>query len=363
MALFSEEQKREMSRLYHETLQHDKYNGFICPVCGSGSGKQGTGMAARIENDGKWHYTCFACSLDRPLIDCFELEGIIHNTSDFRQQAEYVMEKIGQTFRPDSNVIEKKPYHPVKQQPRERQDFTEFYKEANRALNDRFEFLKNKNWLRGLSLKTLNHFNMGYLEWHYVNPKTGKENKGYTPKLIVPIKNYCYLERDMRSIKEIRAFTSKSPNPEETFNKIMNYSKQKRGGSDLYNIFNPKRRPALSTVWILEAEIDSASLYEADQKFHAVGLGSISNAGKLIRRLQRDQDFYRQYRYLVALDNDEAGKAAGKQITEWLKEIGLDAVYLENGWKDCKDPNEYLMKHGRTALKELLEKQLEGAGD
>lgn len=53
-------------------------NGFICPLCGSGSGKHGTGLTSKD----KVHYTCWACGQIRHN-DVIDIIGIIYGITSF----------------------------------------------------------------------------------------------------------------------------------------------------------------------------------------------------------------------------------------------------------------------------------------
>ena len=64
--------KYEVQRRAKELLQPDNSKqGFICPICGSGSGKKGTGITTK---DGI-HFTCWAgCFSNADIIDIIGLE-------------------------------------------------------------------------------------------------------------------------------------------------------------------------------------------------------------------------------------------------------------------------------------------------
>ena len=64
--------KYEIQRRAKELLQPDNSKqGFICPICGSGSGKKGTGITTK---DGI-HFTCWAgCFSNADIIDIIGLE-------------------------------------------------------------------------------------------------------------------------------------------------------------------------------------------------------------------------------------------------------------------------------------------------
>ena len=63
-----EQAKAEIKARYAEYLEQDKSKkGYICPICGSGSGKNGTGITTK---DGI-HFTCWAkgCFTNSDIID------------------------------------------------------------------------------------------------------------------------------------------------------------------------------------------------------------------------------------------------------------------------------------------------------
>jgi len=105
---------------------------------------------------------------------------------------------------------------------------------------------------------------------------------------------------------------------------------------------------------IVEGEIDVLSFVEAGVD----NVISVPNGFNLQGNVNLDYlDHYLEYfdnkeKIYLALDNDEAGL---KGRAEFLRRLGSDRCYLVD-FKDCKDANEYLIKHGKAELKGCIVK-------
>jgi twinkle protein len=105
---------------------------------------------------------------------------------------------------------------------------------------------------------------------------------------------------------------------------------------------------------IVEGEIDCLSFVEAEV-FNTV---SIPNGFNLQGNINLDYldnylDFFdNKDKIYLALDNDEAGL---KGRAEFIRRLGSERCYIVD-FKDCKDANEYLIKHGKEELKDVIDK-------
>lgn len=81
-------------------------------------------------------------------------------------------------------------------------------------------------------------------------------------------------------------------------------------------------------VFVCEAQIDALSIEQAGG--NAVAIGSTNNGGKLltyIKQLQSNDPGYKSKKtFIIAFDNDEAGKPAEKKLIEELTEAGFIAM-------------------------------------
>ena len=305
---------------------------YICPLCGSGNGKNKSG-AFFIKKDGlRWK--CFACDKSGDLLDLIGyVEGIDEFTSQLNRAKE--MFNISVDFYSnnlDPVILQQKKKIGEKMENTEKQDYTSFFKGAHANLNK-----TNYAYKRGLSDDILRKFMVGYVQnWKHPN---APENISGSPRLIIPITKDSYLDRDTRDV--IPEFQQK-------------YAKTKVGGS---NIFNAKALKSNSnqSIFVVEGEIDALSVMEVGAV--AVGLGSTSNIQKFIDLVSHSE---LKCPLLLAFDNDIAGKNAQEKLAKKLKEknISFKFASLVNG--DIKDPNAMLMKDRETFSK-LVAKELENS--
>ncbi|MDB3913288.1 toprim domain-containing protein [Flavobacteriaceae bacterium] len=102
---------------------------------------------------------------------------------------------------------------------------------------------------------------------------------------------------------------------------------------------------------ITEGEMDVLALHEAGIKnVISVPNGATLNSNNL-DYLDNCIDYLEdKTKIILAVDTDEAGQAL-KQ--EFIRRLGAESCYLVD-FDDCKDANEYLLKHGNEALKNAI---------
>ena len=221
-------------------------------------------------------------------------------------------------------------------------NYLEFYKQANKNIQ-----ATNYPEKRGLSKAILDRFKIGYVEnWKHPN---ASENVTGSPRLIIPVTQTSYLARDTRD---------NIPDYQKE------YAKTKVGGSDIFNGIAFTQN-ADQPIFIVEGEIDALSIMEVGGV--AVGLGSTSNAKKLLKILEGKK---LERPLILALDNDSAGRRAQDELAKLLQDKKIPYIIAELTTKDVKDPNEMLVKNRETfkarveeAIKDDKEKYLETSTD
>lgn len=307
-------------------------NLYVCPLCGSGTGKSGTG-AFSIKNGTSWK--CFSCNAGG---DIFDLYGAINGTTDHNEQLRGLSEMYGiqvasyrstaqEDFSPEyQNHAKNKQYthnsiHTsvyTQADPPQQTDYTDFFLQAHKAV-EQTDYWKR----RGLSKETVDHFKLGYVaEWRH--PKAPKAPA--SPRLIIPTSPYSYLARDTRETipEEQRA-----------------YSKSKVGSIQLFN--KKALQTATKPIFIVEGELDALSIIEVGGE--AVALGTTTKSKALIELLKAQAP---AQALIIALDNDEAGQRASRELTEGLQGLNIPC-YSFNPCGQYKDANEALQRD-RQAL-------------
>ena len=318
------EQLKGQLRAYVESITHKSKgaNMYVCPLCGSGTGSNSTG-AFSIKDGTSWK--CFSCNEGG---DIFDLIGKYEGIADHSGQLKRAGEIFGITI--DSyRATAQEGFRAYQNQPKSEQythsnihttDYTQFFSQANRDI-------EKTSYHRGLSLDTLNRFKIGYVE-NWRHPKAPKAPA--SPRLIIPTSKESYLARDTR--KQI---------PEEQ----KPYSKSKVGSIHLFNA--KALQNATKPIFIVEGELDALSIIEVGGE--AVALGTTTKVKSLLELLKTEKP---EQPLIIALDNDEAGEKAYKELSEGLRGLSIP-FYRLNPSGEYKDANEALQKN-REALSQAV---------
>jgi replicative DNA helicase len=323
-----EQLKGELRRYVESITKKSKgANMYVCPLCHSGEGHNGTG-AFSIKGGTSWK--CFSCNEGG---DIFDLIGKHEGIADHAEQLKRAGELFGVTIDSHRSTA-REEFSPEYQNQPENEQYTQnairttAHTQAETAETDFRDFflqahshIKETDYpqRRGLSQETIDRFKLGYVaEWRH--PKASSKVPT-SPRLIIPTAKGSYLARDVRA--EI---------PEEQ----KPYSKSKVGTIQLFN------RKALQTatkpVFIVEGELDALSIIEVGGE--AVALGTTTKAKALVELLKAQKP---AQPLIIALDNDGAGQKASEELIAELK--GLDIpFYRLNPCGEYKDANEALQR-------------------
>lgn len=302
-------------------------NMYVCPLCGSGEGHNGTG-AFSIKDGISWK--CFSCNKGGDIFDLIgEYEGIADHTEQLK--------RAGGIFGITIDSYTREDFSPAPAY--QKQDKTEQYTHSNIHTNTYTQqpqtagadytdfFLQAHSHIeetdypqrRGLSKAVIDRFKLGYVaEWRH--PKA--PNAPASPRLIIPTAKGSYLARDTRA--EI---------PEEQ----RAYSKSKVGTIQLFN--RKALQEAKKPVFIVEGELDALSIIEVGGE--AVALGSTTKVKSLLELLKAQKP---SQPLIIALDNDTAGQKASEELIEGLKGLSIP-YYRLNPCGEYKDANEALQKN------------------
>ena len=307
---------------------------FVCPLCGSGTGKSGTGAFTITPEGNSWK--CFACDKGG---DTLDLIGYVEGIDDYNSK----LTRAGELFNLDIDMATEYQNQSKSGQVADTHssihtsvdgNYIEFYKKANSNIGNT-TYAKD----RGLSDSILSRFKIGFVEdWKHPN---APENVTGSPRLIIPVTQTSYLARDTR--KDIPEYQKQ-------------YAKTKVGGS---NIFNGRAfiEHGDRSIFVVEGEIDALSIMEVGGL--AVGLGSTSNTKKLAE-LVKGKELARPL--ILALDNDPRGKKAQEQLEGFLQAQKTPYTVAKLTEGTAKDPNEMLV-HDRVAFEKLVEEAVKNARD
>ena len=329
-----EEARQYMIQRGKEHLTPDRSGkGFICPICGSGSGSHGTGITTK---DGV-HFTCWAgCFTNADIIDIIGLET---GATDYNSKLQTAAAEYGITIESYHRSTPQEDFAPVAGEyqkqakskqitqgtihnntntsPQEEPDYTDFFLQAAKNIG-------KTDYHRGLSRSTLARFNVGFAEsWRH--PKAPKMEA--SPRLIIPTSPYSYLARYAGA------------------GDYINYrgdveNKSKVGKVRVFN--SGAIDTATSPIFIVEGELDAMSFYEVGAE--AIGLGSLSNTRLLIAELEKRKP---AEPLIIALDNESKPEIQAKvekavaELTEGLQRLDIPCYRIDVA-QPHKDANEAL---------------------
>ena len=102
---------------------------------------------------------------------------------------------------------------------------------------------------------------------------------------------------------------------------------------------------------ITEGEMDVLALHEAGIKNSiSVPNGATLNSNNLDYLDNCIDYFDKKEKVVLAVDSDEAGQALQQEL---IRRLGAEVCFLAS-FGDCKDANEYLIKHGKEKLSECI---------
>ena len=268
-----------------------KDGGFICPVCGNGSGPDGTGLTTKGE---RTHYSCWrGCFTWADVIDIIAIkQNIPTGTREAMEAAykEYGITVQGSEYsspiKPPASPPPTRPDPPAKEEPPK--DYTAYLDACHQRIGE-----LDNNQLRGLTAKTINRFKLGYDPAY-----RSRGNRGTWKALIIPNGPY--------------AFTVRNLDPEAPKGSRYDVSLGARP------IFNQEALTGDTPVFITEGEIDALSIIEVGGE--AVALGGTQGANKLLQLLAEHKP---AKPLILALDKDETGQTNQAKLAEQLEARGI----------------------------------------
>ncbi len=306
-------------------------NMYKCPVCGSGTGRNGTG-ALHIYPDSN-RVICFSggCFSDKGedtlgalkiIWKCEETEAL--------ERAGYSLDKEAPA--PAHQEHKKNTEH---QEHKPEADYTFFYRKWHQDLKESPEALEYLHG-RGITDDSIERFNLGYCgTWKH--SKAG-ERIAPTRRIIIPRTKGTYTARNM----------DKPRNEWEA-----EYIKQVQGSQK--DLFNLEALDGAETPIICEGELDAISLYQAGAA-SVVAIGTTSNKEVIVEEAKKHPEAV----FILALDNDPPeeetpdapprntwkGQRTQKWIAEQLTAAGLAVLSIDPAkiYGEAKDGNEAFTK-------------------
>lgn len=287
--------------------------GYICPACGNGEGKSGTGIKPEMLGD-VWTYHCFKCGASFDNISLLARHYNLDNDSDFNEICRRACDDFGinADFEPipsaagsdkQSRATSSSEPDPAELKAKETELIRADILEAQKRLSD-----LPVDARRGLSLETLQHFHCGYLpDWTAPKIRAAEDKVPASRRLIVPSswKHYLASAIDRDGVEK-------------------KYHKMHAGNKEL---FNSTALKSGGVVVIVEGEVDAMSIWQATGgAVPVVALGGAAE-DKWTSSLPEKAQF------LILFDNDDTGRLKAGTLRETLIQRGYPAAvaFLSSG--------------------------------
>ena len=292
--------------------QQAKDGGYVCPICGNGSGKSGTGV--NLIKGQTYRYKCFKCGTSGDVINFYATEHNISNRDAILQVFEmYGLDFVAKKFYKSSVPKNTPSKEEIIQSQLEKELIANDIILATEHLHETDYFAK-----RGISYKVAEKYNCGFIE-KWIHPKKRGDSQILpSPRVIIPTSPESYVARAIDD------------------NKI---PKMKAGSSEIFNI--EVLRNSKQSVVVVEGEFDALSIIEAGND--AIALGSTTNVDKFLKWL-KENNIPPPQPLVLNLDADDAGQKATDKLASELRKMRIKFYEINLILKDCKDQNESLMK-------------------
>ena len=346
----AEIKRQDISVIADKYLSHSGKSGYNCPICGNGTGKDGTGATIyHNTHNNRDELKCHVCGKnwngleliaqcehlnlnnEKELSDTLKIGCDLFNlgTITLKTHAE-ISHKVPDTTTGKNDAALELPLIRV---------------DIKIAQKDLEKFLETQGGsFRGLNFDTLKNFGCGYYsEWRH--PKNRHQ--------------YMSVERD-KLPRPSRRFIIPTANhynaillPEDRTDENKKFWKMHAGSKEIFGAdFLPVNA---DLILIVEGEIDAMSIWQAtDGKFNVIAIGGAGEYKKAVKFLQ-DKFPADKPKILILFDSDETGRLNAPKLRDELLNVGVPAVCKFLSDENSKlDANQILQEQGDEKLNEII---------
>ena len=302
-----EELKPRLKDYVESITTKSKSGMYVCPLCGSGTGKSRTG-AFSIDRKDPTRWKCFSCGESG---DIFDLIGKVENITEPLAQLQRAGELYGVDLTRPAEVAQNQPKKErgtgmdihTDTYTQEKESLVPYFKECQSHLAETTYHTE-----RGISAEVATRFMLGY-DPHYTKGTGGAVWRA----LIIPTGKYSYVARN----------TDPSADDKNRYRKTGNATP----------INTKALQTATQPIFIVEGELDALSIIEVGGE--AIGLGSTSNVHLFVNNYLKQTPPTQPL--VLALDNDPSGQKCTEELEKELDGLGVKYYRIDpyNGQKDA----------------------------
>lgn len=291
-------------------LPRDKsHKGYICPICGNGSGTDGDGL--RLNPKVKTpHYKCFKCGFYGDIVDLIAtFSGIALGTAEAFEMARKVynitVEGPIRKTSPAGGVApsSQKPKQKKEEHAMIEQEIIDYIQKAIDNAAPAVQYLEK----RGISKEVTKKYCIGY--------------DAEKDALVIPVSSGCVL-RFLNPLGDRR------------------YSVYRSGKMGVFNVRDLKR--VQGPLFVVEGAIDALSIIQCG--FPAVGVQSATGVNAFLECIE---NLPACPHLILSMDNDEAGKKATEALEKGLSKLHIPYT-VASLYGDKNDANEALQADSKA---------------
>lgn len=328
----------------------NKYDEYICPLCGNGEGNDATGIKPHV-TDSYIGWKCQRCGEKFDNITILAVHYSLNPKNDFKE----ICQKACDEF----NISYIEEYHSGDNPTNK----TQGTKSTNNIRHSELGII-NEDLAHGLTeLKNFTDKQGGTwrgLPFELLKKKGCRFIKNWLPPSLLAkrpdAKNWATTSPRIlipASINPIKAnYLARLTVPIETFNTQQRKYIREKDHAGTKTLFNAELLTQDELVIAVEGYIDALSLEFAG--FEAVAFGSADGYDLLVKALQPLET---KPKILILLDPDETGRKQAPKLQRALKKIGCQSVirFLSNEPNSKLDPNQILVEQGKEKLHEIID--------
>lgn len=352
----------------HGVIQPARVSGYICPICGSGDGKNGTGMKHNEKIETHTSFTCFSGKHSFNVLKLCALHYNLDTRNDYKTLVEKICADFGIEIEYDEFTLTGGKRTAKKKKRRRETISPDELKNIQADLNASPESLKT--FVNCQSDKKWRGFDIDFLLAHgcrlindWTPPKTRGTNKEFatkTMRMIIPNGDAAYLARLVDSPKNYGKAGGLIEEKLHAGHKKLFLSNNLR--EDLQNTDEP--------VFAVEGYIDCMSIELAG--FKAVALGGRGEGELLVETVDNIKHCPQ---IIILFDNDNAGRESAPELREdlltakcpcvvhWLSkpqdksDVNIDCMSGSAVMTTPEkiDANQILQKYGVDVLRGILQ--------
>ena len=302
-------------------------NAYICPCCGSGSGKNGHYTPAFYlfrTKDGELRFKCHSCDATG---DIFKLASFVNHTKGARESLRIVADFLGVDLAKRSPLSEIRVNDTSIEQPRSSRDILKLKQEAHAYISNSQRHIQETRYFhtRGLTDETIARFRLGY------DPEKRLA--------IIPFTSTYYIGRSIVVDVDEKG-AGKHYKPAGLRQPIFNLA-----------ALSESKDP----VFLTEAPLDAISLMQVGGTAMALGGTSVSILKTIL------DAYHLRNPFILAFDQDGPGRRLSKTVTLLLEERDVPFTQAEHpDLINYKDANAALLA-SPVALQRAVEAETERA--